>query len=147
MDNVLSAVVNTRFVTYKQVRKGSKGKFQCWGLYLLLLSNEPLELSGCANKNTNTLIINVLVSESRVDYSEKIRGNIHRYHFQGLRLCTKAFFHLCTYLNIYQGNREMSTSEHLWPEVDRMHDFLNQQNNQWLLQKGVSQFTAYLFPR
>lgn len=22
----------------------------------------------------------------------------------------------------------MSTSQHLWPEVDRMHDFLNQQN-------------------
>lgn len=105
MDNVLSSVVNTTFVTYKQVRKGSKGKFWCWRLCLLLLTNEPLEFSCCANKNTNTLIINGLVSESRVDDSEKIRGNSHRYDFQGLRLCTKAFFHLCTYLNIYQGNR------------------------------------------
>lgn len=41
----------------------------------------------------------------------------------------------------------MSTSEHLWPEVNGMHDFLNQQNDQWLLQKGVIQFIAYLLPR
>jgi len=40
--------------------------------------SKPFELSCCANKNTNTLIINALVSESRASYDERVRGNVRK---------------------------------------------------------------------
>ena len=95
----LPAIVNNRCAWL--LKTGKKRKVSMW------VTLPSMTLSCHANKNTEALIITVLVSkQTRSHLLQTTRGNTHRGIIcKGLDDVQKRSFVSETHLNIYQGNR------------------------------------------